>query len=111
MNMTKLICAMALLALAPSAMAAPTSYVFDSISRIDFHISQPSVTGILQGASTPTTVSFNDQTNGDHRYGVSRCVPVFLTMLEKPGRYLLHLTVDPDQQFFAIVSCGLELRS
>jgi hypothetical protein len=109
--MTKLIRALALMAIAPSAMAAPTSYVFDSVSRIDLNTSRPSITGVLQGATTPTTVSFADQTNGDFRYAVSRCVPVFLTMMEKPGRYLLHLTVDPNQSSVGLESCGLEIRS
>jgi hypothetical protein len=93
------------------ASAAETSYAFDSVSRVDLHTSQPSITGILRNTTTPVTVAFVDNTNGDFRYAVSRCVPVFLTMLEKPGRYYLNLTVDPAALNVGLVSCGLELRS
>jgi hypothetical protein len=101
-----------LLAVGSSAVsAAETSYAFDSVSRVDMHASQPSITGILRNTTTPVTVTFADNTNGDFRYAVSRCVPVFLTMLEKPGRYYLNLTVDPASTSVGLVSCGLELRS
>lgn len=81
------------------------------ISRIDVHAAHPSVTGILRNTTTPVTVTFVDQTNGEYRYVVSRCVPVLLTMLEKPGRYYLNLTVDPAAANVGLVSCGLELRN
>lgn len=109
--MTRLISGIALLALACSATAAPTSYVFDSVSKFDLHVSQPSITGILQGTASPVTVTWMDDSSGDYRYAVSRCIPVFLTMMEKPGRYLLNLTVDPAQSHVGMVSCGLELRN
>ena len=66
---------------------------------------------ILRNATTPRTVTFVDQTNGEYRYVVSRCVPLLLTMLEKPGRYYLNLTVDPAAANVGLVSCGLELRN
>ena len=81
------------------------------ISRIDVHAAHPSVTGILRNTTTPVTVTFVDQTSGEYRDVVSRCVPVLLTMLEKPGRYYLNLTVDPAAANVGLVSCGLELRN
>jgi hypothetical protein len=42
---------------------------------------------------------------------MTRCVPVILTRMEKPGRYYLNLTLEPNDGFRAIVNCGLELRS
>jgi hypothetical protein len=108
--MSKFIRAIALLVVAPSAMAAPTSYVFDSVSRIDLNRDRPTVTGVLQGATTPTTVEIRDDVSGDFRAPMSRCVPLLLTMMEKPGRYLLHLTVDPATNL-GMVSCGLEIRN
>jgi hypothetical protein len=109
--MTRFIVAVGMLVVTTAAVAAPTDYVFDSVSKFDLHTSQPSITGILQGATTPTTVTWPDNTNGDYRYAVSRCVPVFLTMLEKPGRYLLNLRVDPNAGAVGMISCGLELRN
>jgi hypothetical protein len=50
---------------------------------------------ILRNATTPRTVTFVDQTNGAYRQVVSRCVPVFLIMLEKPGRYYLIPRLTP----------------
>lgn len=51
--------------------AAETSYAFDSVSRVEMHASQPSITGILRN-TTQVTVTFVDNTNGDFRYPVSR---------------------------------------
>jgi hypothetical protein len=75
------------------------------------HASTPSLTGVLRNSTSPITVSFLDNTNGEFRYAVSRCVPLFLTMIEKPGRYFLNVTVDPAVTNVQLVSCGLELRS
>ena len=103
--------ALMLAAASAAASAAETNYAFDSISRIDVHAAHPSVTRILPNTTTPVTVTFVDQTNGEYRYVVSRCVPLLLTMLEKPGRYYLNLTVDPAAANVGLVSCGLELRN
>ena len=93
------------------ATAAPTTYAFDTLTRVSMHASQPSLTGVLRNATDPTTVSFIDQTNASFRHAVSRCVPLFLTMLEKPGKYFLNVTVDPADTAVQLVSCELELRS
>jgi TRAP-type mannitol/chloroaromatic compound transport system substrate-binding protein len=114
MKMTSLSRATAaiLLAVASSAAsAAPTVYAFDSVSRIDLDTKHPSITGILRNTTTPITVSFADNTNGDFRFAVSRCVPVFLNMMDKAGRYYLNLTIDPAVIDVGLISCGLELRS
>ena len=87
--------ALMLAAASAAASAAETNYAFDSISRIDVHAAHPSVTGILRNTTTPVTVTFVDQTNGEYRYVVSRCVPLLLTMLEKPGRYYLISRLTP----------------
>jgi hypothetical protein len=75
------------------------------------HAAHPSVSGILRHTTTPVTVTFVDETNGEYRYVVSRCLPVLLTMLEKPGRYYLNLTADPAAANVGLVSCGLEPRN
>jgi hypothetical protein len=109
--MTRSLFALALLAATSSAVAAPTSYVFDSVSKFGLAGSQITLTGILQGESTPTTLTWADATTGDYRYAMNRCVPVLLTMIEKPGRYLLNLEIDPAEASVGILGCGLELRS
>jgi hypothetical protein len=94
-----------------AASAATTSYAFDSVSQFDLGASQISITGILVNTTTPITVTFVDNASGDFRYAVNRCVPVFLTMTEKPGRYYLNLTIDPSAQNVGLVSCGLQLKN
>jgi hypothetical protein len=91
--------------------AAPTKYEFDTLTAISLHVSNPSLTGVLRNAATPVTVSFVDNTNVSYRYIVNRCVPVFLTMIEKPGRYYLNVWVDTALQNIQLISCELELRS
>jgi hypothetical protein len=60
---------------------------------------------ILRNATTPRTVTFVDQTNGAYRQVVSRCAPVFLTMLEKTRPVLSDPTVDPAAANVGLVSC------
>jgi hypothetical protein len=109
--MTRFLSAIALLAMATSAMATPTLYVFDSVSKFELRTTQVVVTGVLQGNTLPTTLTILDQSTSDNRHVVNRCMPVFLTMAEKTGRYLLHVVVDPQLLNVQLVSCGLELRS
>ena len=109
--MTRSMFALALLVATSSAAAAPTDYVFDSLSKVDLGRSTIFVTGIIQGQTTPTKVTWADNGNTDYSFVMSRCVPVLLTMLEKPGRYLLNLRVDPAEANVGTISCGLELRN
>lgn len=112
MKNTKLALATVLMGLGSSlAVAAPTTYAFDTLTAVSLHVSNPSLTGVLRNGSGPTTISFIDNTNVSYRYIVNRCVPVFLTMLEKPGRYYLNVTIEPTQQNIQLISCELELRS
>jgi hypothetical protein len=103
--------AAAVLLIAGSAAAeAGDTYVFDTLSRVDMHINNPSVTGILENTTTPVTVTIPDSVSSSFRDAFNRCVPLFLTMLEKPGRYRLHLTVEPTLNI-GIANCALELRN
>jgi hypothetical protein len=95
---------------APLVTAAPTTYSFDTLTKVSLHASAPSLTGVLRNETSPMTVSFVDNTNISFRYIVNRCVPVFLTMIEKPGRYFLNVTVDPAVPNVELISCELELR-
>jgi hypothetical protein len=93
------------------ATAAPQDFVFDTLIRFDLKTAALSLTGVLSNDSTPTTLTFADNGNADFRFIGNRCVPVFLTMIEKPGRYRLNVTIDSADPNFALLSCGLELRS
>jgi hypothetical protein len=95
---------------APLVSAAPTTYSFDTLTKVSIHASAPSLTGVLRNDTSPATLTFVDNTNISFRYVVNRCVPVFLTMLEKPGRYFLNVTVDPATSNVQLISCELELR-
>jgi hypothetical protein len=96
---------------APTANAAPVTYLFDTVTAVTMHSSLPSITGVLRNGTDPVTVSFRDNTNVGFRFVVNRCVPVFLTMLDKPGRYSLELIVDPAELNVQLVSCSLQVRS
>jgi hypothetical protein len=95
---------------APLVTAAPTTYSFDTLTKVSLHASAPSLTGVPRNDTSPATLTFVDNTNVGYRYIVNRCVPVFLTMLEKPGRYFLNVTVDPAISNVQLISCELELR-
>jgi hypothetical protein len=109
MNTKKAFVACLLMGVGP-VLAAPTEYAFDTVTAVKLHASSGSVTGVLLNASTSTTVNFVDNTNVSYRYVVNRCVPVFLTALEKPGRYVLRVTVDTAVPNVQLISCQLELK-
>jgi hypothetical protein len=112
LSMTRSLFALAaLFVTTSSALAAPTVYTFDSVSRIDLGLPANSLTGLLQGQSTPTTVIWNEGSSGDDSSHMSRCVPILLTMLEKPGRYRLNLYIDSALPYRGMITCGLELRN
>jgi hypothetical protein len=93
------------------AVGADTSYSFDTVTAINLHGSNPSITGIEKDTGNTLTVSFKDQTNVSYRYVVNRCVPIFITAMEKPGKYFLHLIVDPSDSIVGLKSCQLEVKT
>jgi hypothetical protein len=93
------------------ANAAVTDYAFDSISKLDFKADGVVISGVLRNTTTPFTLTLADNVNSDFRYIVSRCVPVVLTMIEKPGKYYLNLTGDTAETAIGLKQCGLEARS
>jgi hypothetical protein len=112
--MKRLSSAMATILLAAASTGAnadTTSYAFDSVSKFDLQDKQFAVTGVLRNTTAPLTVTFADNVNGEYRFMVSRCVPVLLTMMEKPGKYYLNLTWDSTDINLALKNCGLESRS
>jgi hypothetical protein len=102
--------ATAALTLAGNAFAAPMTYEFETITEINMHISSPSLTGVLRNTTTPTTVSFWDNTGDGYRWALSRCLPLFMAMVEKPGKYYLVFTQDPAISSLSTVGCKLQVR-
>jgi hypothetical protein len=90
--------------------AVPTTYSFDTVTSVDMHARTPTIMGRAKDTLANLTVTFVDDTNGEYRYAVSRCVPLFITAMEKPGRYFLHVTVDPADSNVQLKSCRLELK-
>ena len=91
-----------------TATAAPVTYTFDVVSKIYLHESESSITGILVNTTDPVTIKFPGRANPDT---VDRCVPMFLTAIEKPGRYYLSIRTSVDPGVERMLACGLELRS
>jgi hypothetical protein len=54
--------------------------------------------------------AFNDFGSEQAQVILNRCVPVILTMMEKPGRYYLLITIDPALGSVQLIACTLELR-
>lgn len=94
-----------------NAYAAYTTYSFDTVTSINLHSSSPSIQGIEKDTGNEITVSFKDITNVSYRYVVNRCVPVFLTVMDKPGKYFLNLTIDPNTSSVGLKSCEIKLKS
>jgi hypothetical protein len=98
----------AALMLAGNALAAPVTHEFETITEINMHSYSPSLTGVLRNTTTPFTVAFYDM-GGDSKV-LSRCLPLFMAMVEKPGKYYLVFTYDPAVQQVATIGCKLQVR-
>jgi len=111
MNATLLKFAATILLVVPlAAFSAETTYAFDTVTAVNMRHNNPSISGIEKDTGNQITVSFADNTNISFRYVVNRCIPVFLTALEKPGRYYLYVTVDPADSYVALKSCQIEVK-
>ncbi len=102
-------------ALAASVLAAESAlavtYSFDTVTAVTLNQSNARVVGVERNTGKALSVSFVDNTNVNFRYVVNRCVPVFLTAMEKPGRYFLHVEVDPAATSVGLIGCSLEVKS
>jgi hypothetical protein len=94
----------------PGICCANDSYSFDSVTAVRVGFPQVAITGVLKNTTGSITVTFNDQVAEGMSQYASRCVPILITALDKPGKYYLNLVVDPADHYFQIVSCELELR-
>jgi hypothetical protein len=103
--------AMMLTGISASAFAAPTDFEFETVTAITMDGVRPTITGVLRNSTAPTTLAFRDETNVSFRYVVNRCVPIFLTMMEKPGKYYLLVVVDHAVPYVQLVSCTLQVRA
>lgn len=94
------------------AAAQTTTYTFGTVTAVDLDRNNPSIVGLEKDTGMPLTVTFIDSPDITYRYAVNRCVPLFLTMMEKPGRYDLQLRVDPTANWtdLPFKGCRLQLK-
>jgi len=98
------------LTLAGNALAAPVTHEFETITEINMHSYSPSLTGVLRNTTTPFTVSFYDNSGDYNKFVLSRCLPLFMAMVDKPGKFYLVFTYDPTVQSVATIGCKLQVR-
>jgi hypothetical protein len=96
-----------------STLAAPVTYAFDTVTSVSMDWRQPEIRGTEKDTGNPLQVSIPDPGFEDYRYILNRCVPMFLTALEKQGKYFLYVTTDTPFQSpnVLFVNCRLELRT
>src|SRR5262245_3711549 len=97
------------------AAAQTTTYTFGTVTAVYLDERNPSIVGLEKDTGMPLTVTFDDGMDLVNRYVVNRCVPLFLTMMEKPGRYDLQLRanlteVPPLTGKSQLKSCRLQLK-
>lgn len=86
----KRLLASALLMISPlAAQATETSYTFDSVSAVRERNSNISITGVLVGETSPTTISAPTGSGP-----TERCDRLYNLVLSQPGAYLLTVTID-----------------
>ncbi len=90
--------------------AAETTYKLDKVTAVTMDSAHPSVSGVEKGTGNALTVSFVDNTNESYRYVVSRCIPLIMTVLEKPNRYSLTLVVDSSDTNVQLRSCRIDVK-
>lgn len=82
-------------------------FTFDTVSQFNMRVNGgngPSrITGVLRNTTTPTTLEYASL--------ASQCIPLLLTMTEKPGRYYLTVELITGYPLPNMVDCGLELRN
>jgi hypothetical protein len=61
--------------------AQTTTYTFGTVTAVDLDEKVPSIVGLEKDTGMPLTVAFVDPQDIFYRYAVSRCVPLFLTMM------------------------------
>ncbi|NVJ24065.1 MULTISPECIES: hypothetical protein [Myxococcus] len=109
---------LATLTLTPSALAAAEEpqfdlpYVFETVDSYEVvHADTIQVTGVLQGESAPRTLEFSfpySPSNYDNSQHISRCDRMALLVMNKPGAYLLEMTLKLRGQ---MVTCKLTRRA
>jgi hypothetical protein len=103
MKLSRMVAATALLGLSVQASAA--TYEFDTVTAYQGGY-VGAITGLPRNSTTPITVDFTF--TSDNSMG---CVPVFLTMLEKPGRYYLTIVRGDVGTAPPLQGCTLTLRN
>ena len=103
MKLRRAIAAMGLLA--ASFAACADTYEFDTLTAFTWGAAVGEMTGLPRNSSTLITLSL--ATNADDNH----CIPMLLTMMEKPGRYYLTLTTSSSAPPQLLQRCALALRN
>jgi len=105
MKLSRAVAAAAILGL--SFQASADTYEFDTVTEFKAGSPNNVITGILRNTTTYASTAFTMSTS----YSTVACIPIFLTMMEKPGRYYLTLNVDNYGTYQSLASCALTLRN
>ena len=89
--------------LAASFPASAAVYEFDTLTKYEGG-NAASITGIPRNSSTPLYLPFYMGSEDN------ACIPIFLLMLEKPGRYYLTVEVVDTTPPRPLSTCTLSLR-
>lgn len=103
MKFGRAIATMALVA--ASFTASAETHEFDTITTFSWGSGTPMITGLPRNSSTPITVPLSAGTSHNH------CIPMLLTMMEKPGRYYLTLVTSSPVTPQPLQKCALSLRN
>ena len=108
--------------LSPCVYAVETTYGFDTVTSIDINYGnysgtdqdQPEIIGIEKDTGDVINISFYSRENIADQYKLNRCIPIFLTAIEKPGKYYLYITLDRisyvDHERDYMTGCRLALK-
>src|SRR5262249_29794374 len=81
-------CLLALSALANDAEARPALATYESVDSYSVTYKTMSITGVIQGASAPSTTQYPVASGTDFS-DAAACREMLLTMMNRPGRFLL----------------------
>jgi hypothetical protein len=103
MKLSRAIAAMGLLA--ASFAASAETHEFDTITTFSWGSGTAQITGVARNSSTTINVPLGAGTAHNH------CIPMLLTMMEKPGRYYLTLITSSPITPQPLQKCALTIRN
>jgi hypothetical protein len=88
--------------------ATVTTGVFDTVTTLEIGRTYVTIRGIEKDTGGPVIASFENNVQ------IDRCVPLFMTAFEKPGRYFLYVSYGKDSPSqtsgASLFYCRLDLK-